>query len=270
MSSVSLAPRRRSQAVAFDIIGTFGTWLHEFSVLTIGHFNNSHSTAGVPAGDTQASPSPSKGMSYHFRIGRAFSSVSLTNSALPQYSRVPWFRGVKLKSWQERLTMFDGLGLSSSGWYNFAPSNASSKPRFLLRTSSTICLPLGIRARTQRRQFRAYARNIMNIERLRPACSLSRAGSSLVVRLLFFRWRRRKIHRTVVWSTNRLNLSRLDKLNDKKIIQKIRKTLALWSAALTIRSPVRFGRAENPECLVVISANSMWRTFQNVTSQYIY
>jgi len=42
---------------------------------------------GVSAGDTQALPPPLRG-SYHSRIGRALSSASLTNSALPQSSRV--------------------------------------------------------------------------------------------------------------------------------------------------------------------------------------
>jgi len=42
----------------------------------------------------------------------------------------------------------------------------------------------------------------------------------------------------VDWATNRLNLSRSRKLNDKNNTKKIRKMIALWSAALAIRTSV--------------------------------
>jgi len=125
-------------------------------------------------------------MSYHFHIGRALSSASLANSA---YSRVPWSRGAKLKSRQKR-TMFDRLlpdilqvvarpsrALALPGVTTSFPG-ASSKPRFLLGMSSATCLPFGIPARIQRRQFRAHMRNIgINIGKLRPACSFSLGDS---------------------------------------------------------------------------------------------
>jgi len=50
---------------------------------------------------------PPRGVSSYFHIGRALCSATLTNSALPRYSRVLWSRGAKLKFRQEPLTMFD-------------------------------------------------------------------------------------------------------------------------------------------------------------------
>jgi len=137
-----------------------------------------------PAGDTQASLPPPRGcriisvlvgsfLARRWLIARCRSICGSrdpeTRNSSPdrnvlQCSTGPLPGVFRVVAWPSR-----SLALPS-GMISFP--GASSKPRFLLRTSSATCLPLGISTRTQRRQFRAME-NIINTESLRPACSLS-------------------------------------------------------------------------------------------------
>jgi len=115
-----------------SILGIFGPW-------------HRHSTSRCARGRHAGIAASPRGVSSYFRIGRALCSATLTNSALPRYSRVLGSQGAKLKFRQERLTMFDRASsrcLSSrrmavmalalpDGMTSFP--GAFSRPRFLLR-----------------------------------------------------------------------------------------------------------------------------------------
>jgi len=140
---------------------------------------------------------------------------------------------------------------------------ASSKSRRLLGRLSAICPPLGIPARLQRQQFRAHIRNFINLERLRPACSLSLDDPSVLRWLCCSSswsssWRRRKTHKVVVQATNCLDLSRSCKLNDGNVTQKKNyesDSAMIGSTRNTLARPVRESEESGvPHCHV---ANSM-------------
>jgi len=144
------------------------------------HRNRDSTSAGRCARGRHADiAAPSKGMSSHFRIGPLSIVVNKERVAavfagpvIPRRdSQVP--TGVSYDVRQSLFPVIFGSHnrrvLALLGGMTSLP-DAFSRPRFFLGTFSATCLPLGIPTRTQ---FRAYTKNIISIERLRSACSLS-------------------------------------------------------------------------------------------------